>query len=70
MLSITSSRPDLAGMGTTLVLLEQTSANFTSTPAVNRPEPMDLSYAEDEGEVELQAADQQRVVRRRYVRKH
>ena len=30
--------------------------NFTSTPAVNRPEPMDLSYAEDEGEVGLQAA--------------
>ena len=36
-------------------------ANSTSTPAVNRPEPMDLSYAEDE--VELQAAEQQRVVR-------
>uniref|UniRef100_M4BYD5 Uncharacterized protein n=1 Tax=Hyaloperonospora arabidopsidis (strain Emoy2) TaxID=559515 RepID=M4BYD5_HYAAE len=36
-------------------------ANSTSTPAVNRPEPMDLSYAEDEGEVELQAAEQQRV---------
>ena len=31
-------------------------ANSTSTPAVNRPEPMDLSYAEDEGEVGLQAA--------------
>uniref|UniRef100_M4BTX0 Uncharacterized protein n=1 Tax=Hyaloperonospora arabidopsidis (strain Emoy2) TaxID=559515 RepID=M4BTX0_HYAAE len=37
-------------------------ANSTSTPAVNRLEPMDLSYAEDE--VELQAAEQQRVVRR------
>uniref|UniRef100_M4BK36 Uncharacterized protein n=1 Tax=Hyaloperonospora arabidopsidis (strain Emoy2) TaxID=559515 RepID=M4BK36_HYAAE len=35
-------------------------ANSTSTPAVTRPEPMNLSYAEDEGEVELQAADQQR----------
>ena len=33
-------------------------ANSTSTPAVTRPEPMNLSYAEDEGEVELQAADQ------------
>ena len=32
-------------------------ANFTSAPAVNKPEPMDLSYAEDEGEVELQAAE-------------
>ena len=32
-------------------------ANYTSTPAVNRPEPMDLSYTEDEGEVELQAAE-------------
>ena len=42
-------------------------ANCTSNPAVNRPEPMDLSYAEDEGEVELQAADQQRVVRRCYT---
>ena len=31
-------------------------ANSSSTPAVNRPEPMDLSYAEDEGEVGLQAA--------------
>ena len=39
-------------------------ANSTSTPAVNRLEPMDLSYTEDEGEVELQAAEQQRVVRR------
>ena len=29
---------------------------------------MDLSYAEDEGEVELQAAEQQRVVRRCYIR--
>ena len=38
--------------------------NFTSTPAVDRPEPMDLSYAEDEGEVELQAAKQQRVEQR------
>ena len=37
-------------------------ANYTSTPAGNRPEPMDLSYAEDEGEVELQGAEQQRVV--------
>ena len=43
--------------------------NSTSTPAGNRPEPMDLSYAEGEGEVEveLQAADQQRVVRRCYT---
>uniref|UniRef100_M4BZY7 Uncharacterized protein n=1 Tax=Hyaloperonospora arabidopsidis (strain Emoy2) TaxID=559515 RepID=M4BZY7_HYAAE len=40
--------------------------NSTSTPAGNRPEPMDLSYAEDEVEVELQAAEQQRVVRRCY----
>uniref|UniRef100_M4B2M4 Uncharacterized protein n=1 Tax=Hyaloperonospora arabidopsidis (strain Emoy2) TaxID=559515 RepID=M4B2M4_HYAAE len=39
-------------------------AYSTSTPTVNRPEPMDLSYAEDEGEVELQADEQQRVVRR------
>uniref|UniRef100_M4BYD3 Uncharacterized protein n=1 Tax=Hyaloperonospora arabidopsidis (strain Emoy2) TaxID=559515 RepID=M4BYD3_HYAAE len=36
-------------------------ANYTSTLAVNRPEPMDLSYPEDEGEVELQAAEQQSV---------
>uniref|UniRef100_M4BU32 Gag protein n=1 Tax=Hyaloperonospora arabidopsidis (strain Emoy2) TaxID=559515 RepID=M4BU32_HYAAE len=36
-------------------------ANSTSTLAVNRPETMDLSCAEDEGEVELQAAEQQRV---------
>ena len=42
-------------------------ANSTSTPAVNRPEPMDLSYAEDEGEVELQAAEHQRVVQRCYT---
>ena len=42
-------------------------ANSTSTPAVTRPEPMNLSYAEDEGEVELQAAEQQRVVRRCYT---
>ena len=42
-------------------------ANSTSTPAGNRPEPMDLSYAEDEGEVELQVAEQQRVVRRCYT---
>ena len=40
-------------------------ANSTSTPAVNRPEPMDLSYAEDE--IELQAAEKQRVVRRCYT---
>ena len=32
-------------------------AYSTSAPTVNRPEPMDLSYAEDEGEVELQAAE-------------
>uniref|UniRef100_M4BUF4 Uncharacterized protein n=2 Tax=Hyaloperonospora arabidopsidis (strain Emoy2) TaxID=559515 RepID=M4BUF4_HYAAE len=43
--------------------------NFTSTPAVNRPEPMDLSYAEDEGEVELQADEQQRVVQRCYTQR-
>ena len=42
-------------------------ANSTSTLAVNRPQPMDLSYAEDEGGVELQAAEQQRVVRRCYT---
>ena len=42
-------------------------ANSTSTPAVNRSEPMDLSYAEDEGEVELQVAEQQRVVRLWYT---
>ena len=36
-------------------------ANSTSAPAVNKPELMDLSYAEDEGEVELQAAEQQRL---------
>ena len=41
--------------------------NSTSTPAGNRPGPMDLSYAEDEGEVELQAAEQQRVVRQCYT---
>uniref|UniRef100_M4B6G4 Uncharacterized protein n=1 Tax=Hyaloperonospora arabidopsidis (strain Emoy2) TaxID=559515 RepID=M4B6G4_HYAAE len=40
-------------------------ANYTSTSAGNRPEPMDLSYAEDEGE--FQAAEQQRVVRRCYT---
>ena len=62
-LCITSSRSDLAGMGITLAL----RANSTSTPAVNRPEPMDLSYAEDEGEVELQDAEQQRLVRRCYT---
>uniref|UniRef100_A0AAV1USW4 Uncharacterized protein n=1 Tax=Peronospora matthiolae TaxID=2874970 RepID=A0AAV1USW4_9STRA len=39
-------------------------ANSTSGPAFNTPEPMDRSYAEDEGEVELQAAEQQRFVRR------
>ena len=42
-------------------------AYSTSAPTVNRPEPMDLSYAEDEGEVELQADEQQRVVRRCYT---
>uniref|UniRef100_M4B5B2 Uncharacterized protein n=1 Tax=Hyaloperonospora arabidopsidis (strain Emoy2) TaxID=559515 RepID=M4B5B2_HYAAE len=36
-------------------------ANYTSTSAVNRPEPMDLSYAEAEGEVDLQVAEQKRV---------
>uniref|UniRef100_M4B2D7 Retrotransposon gag domain-containing protein n=1 Tax=Hyaloperonospora arabidopsidis (strain Emoy2) TaxID=559515 RepID=M4B2D7_HYAAE len=36
-------------------------ANYTSTPVGNRPEPMDLSYAEDEREAELQASEQQRV---------
>ena len=41
--------------------------NSTSTPVVNRPKPMDLSYAEDEGEVELQAAEQKRAVRRCYT---
>ena len=64
MLSITSSRPDLVGMGTTP---SSARANSTSTPAVNRPEPMDLSYADDEDEFELQAAEQQRVVRRCYT---
>ena len=39
-------------------------ANSTSAPAVNRPELMDLSYAEDEGEVGLQAVEHQYVVRR------
>uniref|UniRef100_M4BD22 Uncharacterized protein n=1 Tax=Hyaloperonospora arabidopsidis (strain Emoy2) TaxID=559515 RepID=M4BD22_HYAAE len=44
MLSITSSRPDLAGIGNP----SSARANYTSTPAVNRPELMDLGYAEDE----------------------
>uniref|UniRef100_A0AAV1U562 CCHC-type domain-containing protein n=1 Tax=Peronospora matthiolae TaxID=2874970 RepID=A0AAV1U562_9STRA len=39
-------------------------ANFSGTTAYNRPEAMDLSYAEDEGEAELQAVEQQHVVRR------
>uniref|UniRef100_A0AAV1VHB8 Retrotransposon gag domain-containing protein n=1 Tax=Peronospora matthiolae TaxID=2874970 RepID=A0AAV1VHB8_9STRA len=39
-------------------------ANFSGTTAYNKPEPMDLSYAEDGGEAELQAAEQQHVVRR------
>ena len=47
--------------------LSSARANSTSTRAVNRPQPMDLSYAEDEGEVELQAAEQQRVLRRCYT---
>ena len=42
-------------------------ANSTSTPDGNRPEPMDLIYAEDKGEVDLQASGQQRVVRRYYA---
>ena len=42
-------------------------ANSTSAPAVNKPELMDLSYAEDEGEVGLQAVEQQYVVRRCYT---
>ena len=40
-------------------------ANYTSTSAGNRPEPMNLSHAEDAGE--FQAAEQQRVVRRCYT---
>uniref|UniRef100_A0AAV1T664 Retrotransposon gag domain-containing protein n=1 Tax=Peronospora matthiolae TaxID=2874970 RepID=A0AAV1T664_9STRA len=39
-------------------------ANYSGTTAYNRPEPMDLSYAEDGGEAELQAAEQKHVVRR------
>ena len=42
-------------------------ANYTSTLTVNRPEMKDISYAEDEGKVEFQAAEQQRVVRRCYT---
>uniref|UniRef100_A0AAV1UGG2 Retrotransposon gag domain-containing protein n=1 Tax=Peronospora matthiolae TaxID=2874970 RepID=A0AAV1UGG2_9STRA len=42
-------------------------ANFSGATAYKRPEPMDLSYAEDGGEDELQAAEQQHVVRRLFT---
>ena len=57
-----------AGLGWNGYNPSSSRANSTSSSAFNRPEPMDLSYAEDEGEAELQAAgQQQRVVRRYYT---
>ncbi|CAI5714203.1 unnamed protein product [Hyaloperonospora brassicae] len=42
-------------------------ATSASTSAYCKPEPMDLSYAEDEGEAELHVAEQRQEVRRCYT---
>ena len=42
-------------------------ASSGGNTAYCKPEPMDLSYAENEDEAELQAVDQQRVMRRCYT---
>ena len=56
------SRLELAEMGTTLALREQTTRVLRTVIGRNR-----WTSAKDEGEVELQAAEQQRVVRRCYT---
>uniref|UniRef100_A0AAV1U985 Retrotransposon gag domain-containing protein n=1 Tax=Peronospora matthiolae TaxID=2874970 RepID=A0AAV1U985_9STRA len=56
-----------AGLGWNGYNPRSVRANYSGTTAYNRPEPMDLSYAEDGGEAELQAAEQKHVVGRCFM---